>query len=105
MEPATEGPIVTRSRGRAPRNDSILAVQRKTTPPMVFGGGRGFRLQPAAAPERTRAITHSTAPCRSPVRPRPPDPSARSGSATQELGGDERGCSARTTRQERARDG
>src|SRR6266567_802803 len=62
------GSMVTRSRGRAPRSDSILAVQRKTTPPMVLGGGRGFRLQPAAAPARTRVITHSTAPCISPVR-------------------------------------
>src|SRR6266851_3514487 len=99
------GSMVSRSRGRVPRSDSILAVHRRTTPPIVWVDQPGFRLLPASAPARTRATSRRVVQCTLAVLWSVPDRSARSGSATQEPGGDGPSCSARTTPPERARDG
>src|SRR6266851_3395778 len=99
------GSIVTRSRGRAPRRLSIFAVHRRTTLPWYGQDQLSFRPLPAPAPARSYATNRPVARCTLAVLLSAPDRSARSGLATQEPGGDEPSCSARTTRPERARDG
>src|SRR6266852_840621 len=99
------GSMASRSRGRVPRSDSIFAVHRRPTPPIVWVDQPGFRLLPASAPARTRATSRRVVQCTLAVLWSVPDRSVRSGSATQQPGGDGPSCSARTTPPERARDG
>src|SRR5216683_7050041 len=77
------GSMVSRSRGRVPRSDSILAVHRRTTPPIVWVDQPGFRLLPASAPARTRATSRRVVQRTLAVLWSVPDRSVRSGSATQ----------------------